>query len=113
VPRLDDKVSDRVRGWVDDHTPHFAARTIRAARCGPDRELCLLCHCRPPFPVMVGYLLSSVILAGASPAERDGSRPLRPGGNVRCVEPRRGPASTGTCLGTLPLSANAAREEQP
>ena len=80
VPRLDDKVGDRVRCRVDDHTPHFAAYTIRAARRGPDRELCLLCHCRPPFPVIVGYryLLSSVILPGASPAERDGSRPLRP-----------------------------------
>ena len=61
VPRLDDKVGDRVRGWVDDHTPHFAAHTIRAARRGPNRELCLLCHCRPPFPVMVGYRIPTLL----------------------------------------------------
>ena len=69
VPWLDDKVGDRISGRVDDQTAHFAAWSIRAACLGPDRELCLLCHCRPSFPVMVRYLLSSVILAGADRAQ--------------------------------------------
>ena len=46
VPRLDDKVSDRLSGRVDDQAAHLAAVTIRAACPGPDRELRLSGHGR-------------------------------------------------------------------
>jgi hypothetical protein len=68
VPRLDDKVSDRISGWVDDQAAHFAARAIRAACPGPDRELQLLCHCCPSFPVMVR--IRPVLLDGADVMDR-------------------------------------------
>src|SRR5262249_3657040 len=48
VPRLDDKVGDRLRGRVDDQAAHLAAVTIGAAGPGPDRELRLPGHSRLP-----------------------------------------------------------------
>src|SRR6516165_5959035 len=48
VPRLDDKVGDRLSGRVDDQAAHLAAVTIRTACPGPDRELRLSGHSRLP-----------------------------------------------------------------
>jgi hypothetical protein len=50
VPGLDDKMRDRINSRIDDHAADLAARTVRAACLGPDRESCLVCHCRLPFP---------------------------------------------------------------
>ena len=50
MPRLDDKMRDRIGSRIDDHPADLAARTVRAAGLGPDRELCLVCHCRLPLP---------------------------------------------------------------
>ncbi|MGH3193489.1 MAG: hypothetical protein ACRDOL_40790, partial [Streptosporangiaceae bacterium] len=50
VPGLDDKMRDRISSRIDDHAADLATRTVRAACPGPDHELCLVCHCRLPFP---------------------------------------------------------------
>jgi hypothetical protein len=53
VPRLDDKVGDRVRGRVNDYAANLPAGTIGAARPGPDREFPLRCHCCPLFGAVI------------------------------------------------------------
>src|SRR5215469_2951294 len=50
VSRLDDKVGDRISGWVDDQAAHLAAGSIRTACLGPDREFRLRSHRGPPPP---------------------------------------------------------------
>ena len=54
----DDKVGDPTGSRIENDAAHLAARAIRAACLRPDRELCLLGHCRLPFP---GYPASSVV----------------------------------------------------
>lgn len=58
VPGLDDKMRDRISSRIDDHAADLAARTVRAACLGPDRESCLVCHCRLPLPGWLGPLAS-------------------------------------------------------
>ena len=48
---LYDQVRHGAGGRVDDDAAHLAARAIRAACPGPDRELCLRCHGCVPLPV--------------------------------------------------------------